>query len=174
MGFAEGKHSGVTVHAARAVQSQNGTLGVGLTFVNDEGDSIDTTVWLTEKTVRKADKENGIKAGISRLSLEALGFDAENPAHRKAGWDVLLGAKADITVEREERDYNGKHYSDLKVKWINKPGSGGKMLEGGEAVTAASMRLFGQPSECRHVGTPCTKPEECSCGCATCEDALPF
>lgn len=130
-----GRHT-VTVTAAEVGESKKkSTPGVFFEFRNEEGETIDGSLWLTESCLERT---------INTLR-EAFGFNDDFTTLS----DQCVGKECSITVEMEA-DQNDATKEWPRVKWINpirttnKPAAGG-LLASLSAKAKAIARPAGAP-----------------------------
>lgn len=92
---------------------------------------------------------NAYKKTIDNLK-EVFGWDGDVVALASmVNTGPFVGKSCQIVTEEEE--HNGK--KSIKIKWLNAPGSGGKMMDVNRALDLA-RRLSGKPAPAMSHGTP--------------------
>jgi hypothetical protein len=122
--------------------SKNGSDGLLLDLLTDDGDTIQHTVWLTSKTYDKA---------IETLD-KVFGFNGDFKA--LANGQPFPRTRCSIVVELEDYTTNsGKVIHTPKVKWLNLPiGSTGTSDVGGFLQRVARLSGGDPAPGSRHVG----------------------
>jgi hypothetical protein len=141
--------------SASVYESQGGALMLAQKFTLDDNQVITAQTCLVNKA--------GAVMTRSVDDLKSLyGWNGVDPTWFMEPQTDLSGIEVDLVIENEE--YEGKVYP--KVKWVNKPGSGGgyKLPEGDKKTILAKYgskfrALAGpQPSQTRTPPPPAVKP----------------
>jgi len=103
----EGMYQGTVRGGSWITSRQKGTPGFQVSLETDDGDVIDFTIWITEKS-----RESAVS------NFEALGVTPEQLSSRAYLTQQLPVAVAGRPVSFEVKEETYKNQTSLKVKWL--------------------------------------------------------
>jgi len=117
-----GKYTASVVSVSDWTSPEKGTPAYLATFKLEDGQTIQSKIWLTEGAEKSSAK-----------SLDAMGFNGD--------LESMVGNTVSLVIE--EREYigsDGKTYKSADVKWINSLGGGQKSAPTSAAEAASRLQ----------------------------------